>query len=310
MRCCMRSLAPRASRSASSSASTNSTPSLGLHANLSGPWRGLEDASSVTSAASSFSAASAISASMFIFHWSGSRTLRRSYERVSSSVKVGAWSGVGSAAARPSRVRAPAPAPDSRSALRARLRVSRRSRWRSAACSCGGRIGSARGICPMPRGSSVMSPRLPDPVVDVVPMDADAWCEPAPTVAPWPLCLLTRALPRAASPREVRCRCPSSPPRPSAVPATSINPSEAAPMDASSRYGFLDPRPEDEASPSERIGAARSSRTRVAVSRSSGKVSPAVVITPRRRGVWRGARPRRSFRSFQRRHREVTAKNV
>jgi len=204
-----------------------------------------------TAAASSFSAASAISASMFIFHWSGSRTLRRSYERVSSSVKVGAWSGVGSAAARPSRVRAPAPAlaPDSRSALRARLRVSRRSRWRSAACSCGGRIGSARGICPMPRGSSVMSPRLPDPVVAVVPMDADAWCEPAPTVAPWPLCLLTRALPRAASPREVRCRCPSSPPRPSAVPATSINPSEAAPMDASSRYGFLDPRPEDEASP-------------------------------------------------------------
>ena len=295
MRCCMRSLAPRASRSASSSASTNSTPSLGLHANLSGPWRGLEDASLALSAASSFSAASAISASMFIFHWSGSRTLRRSYERVSSSVKVGAWSGVGSAAARPSRVRAPAPAPDSRSALRARLRVSRRSRWRSAACSCGGRIGSARGICPMPRGSSVMSPRLPDPVVAVVPMDADAWCEPAPTVAPWPLCLLTRALPRAASPREVRCRCPSSPPRPSAVPATSINPSEAAPMDASSRDLFLDPRPEDEASPSERIGAARSSRTRVAVSRSSGKVSPAVVITPRRRCVWRGARPRRSF---------------
>ena len=73
---------------------------------------------------------------------------------------------------------------------------------------------------------------------------------------------------------------------------------------------FLDPRPEDEGSPSERIGAARSSRTRVAVSRSSGKVSPAVVITPRRRGVWRGARPRRSFRSFQRRHREVTAKIV
>ena len=234
--------------------------------------------------------------------------MRRSYAFGSSSVKVGAWSGVGSAAARPSRVRAPAPAPDSRSALRARLRVSRRSRWRSAACSCGGRIGSARGICPMPRGSSVMSPRLPDPVVAVVPMDADAWCEPAPTVAPWPLCLLTRALPRAASPKEVRCRCPSSPPRPSAVPATSINPSEAAPMDAST--DFLNPRPEDEASPLERIGAARSSRTRVAVSRSSGKVSPAVVITPRRRGVWRGARPRRSFRSFQRRHREVTAKSV
>ena len=101
---------------------------------------------------------------------------------------------------------------------------------------------------------------------------------------PRPSCRLARAAPLAASPREVKCRLPSSPPRPTAAPARSSAPSEAAPSVASHRDVFflVDPRPEHDARPAERIGApsaSRDARAAVAVALSSGSVSPSSIAT-------------------------------
>ena len=127
----------------------------------------------------------------------------------------------------------------------------------------------------MPRGSRVVSPR---------PLEAARARDACVAPPPRPSCRLARAAPLAASPREVKCRLPSSPPRPTAAPARSSAPSEAAPSVASHRDVFflVHPRPEHDAWPAERIGApsaSRDARAAVAVALSSGSVSPSSIAT-------------------------------